>query len=273
MRTHALVILALALCPAAAPGDAASVAQIQQRGELIMLCFPHQRSLFAHVDLSKGPMPQLGTAENFAGIDVDLMALFAERLGVELKIRPVSSPSYAALIPDLLAGRGDLIASSLAITAERTAQVDFSQPYFTVHPVVVGRAGRKVAGIDDLKSLRISVVEGSSHHQRLLRLGFDPSRLVLTEFTIEVFDTILDGESDVGLIDSIIAPHSGGVKVGDLEVVLTLPGEEHFGIAVPKESDLRERLDTFLAEMRDSGELEAIVQRHVRPDASAPSDP
>ena len=268
-KTKAPVILGLVFCLVAMPCGAASMAEIQERGELIMLCFPHQRSLFANVDLSKGPMPRLGTAENFSGVDVDLMEAFAAELGVELKIRPVSAPSYSALIPDLLAERGDLIASSLSITEERRRQVDFTRPYFTVHPVVVRRDGHKLDSLEQLKSLRVAVVEGSSHHQRLQRMGFDPSRLVLFEFTIEVFDAMLDDLADAGLVDSVIAPGRDGVIVGDLEVVLTLPGEEHFGIAVPKGSDLRERLDTFLTEMEESGRLEAIAKRHLalKPDS------
>lgn len=68
------------------------------------------------------------------GLIVDMMTEFEKRLNAGVKahyarIHVVFLPTPRdRLIPDLLAGKGDLVAANLTITDERRAQVDFSHP-------------------------------------------------------------------------------------------------------------------------------------------------
>ena len=249
---------------AGSPGHCADLDQIQDRGQLIVISFPHQQSEFIRTNLELGPTPETGSADHFIGADVDLMKLFAERLGVELVFRRVSEPSYGALIPDLLAGRGDLVASSFSITAERRKLVAFSDPYFTVFPVIVTRADSDIAAATDLKGRTAAAIRGSSHEEHLLRLGVMAKDIRGVSFTLDDFLAVAEGEVDFTLVDSIAAnryldPDS------QLKVAFRLPGTDDFGYAVPRTSTaLLAELNAFIAEMSESGELARIIEQHVQ---------
>jgi len=77
------------------------------------------------------------------------------------------------LIPELLAGHGDIAASGITITPERQKQVDFSDPTFTgVNEVVVtGPNSPEVASIDDLAGQEIFVRKSSSYWEHLEALN------------------------------------------------------------------------------------------------------
>lgn len=245
----------------APPAPAQDLARIQKSGKLVMLAFPHQQNPFIRVNLTKGPMVQAGSAEYFEGFDVELMSLFARQLGVQLEIRPVQEPTYAALIPELLAGHGDLIASSLTITPERQRQVAFSRPYFKVYPVIVThRDNDEIRSVADLKFRVGAVTSGSSHEERLLRMGVAKELLRRFDFSIEAYGAVADGGAEYAMADSSV--FAALREQGDLRIAFRLPEDNYFGIAVPLGSDLLPELDKFLVTVEKDGTLVRLRQRH-----------
>lgn len=263
----ALVLLATILgssAVTAAEPPSSDLAAVTQRGVLRMVCFPHQDSEFVAVNLAAGPMAKNGTAASFVGADVDIMAGFAEELGVGLVVHPVAEPSYGALIPALLAGEGDVIASSLTITEERRGRVAFSQAYHRVHPVVLARAGRGLASADDLAGLTAATIPGSSQEEMLKGLGFTADRLRAVSFTRDGLLAVTEGEADVVVVDSNAANRMLPEFPG-LAVAFRLPGEEDYGFAVRPGSDLLPQLDAYLEKLAASGRLAEIKRRHKIP--------
>lgn len=263
LAAAALVVTALAALPPAAAQTPASrtgsdLARVKKSGKLVMLAFPHQQNPFIRVNLEKGAMVRSGSAEYFRGLDVDLMSGFARKLGVALEIHPVSEPSYGALIPDLLAGQGDLIASSLTITEERRRQVDFSRPYFRAWPVIVTREhDDEIRGLADLKYRVGAVGKGSSHEERLLKMGVASEMLRRYDFAIEAYGAVADGQAEYLMADNSSAATVLKEEPG-LKIAFSLPEEHFFGIALPPGSDLLPALDEYLAEAEQSGELERL---------------
>lgn len=77
------------------------------------------------------------------------------------------------LLPALVAGKGDIAASNLTITAGRKELVDFSAPAYThVSEVILsGPASPKVASIDDLSGQDVYVRKSSSYYESLVELN------------------------------------------------------------------------------------------------------
>ncbi len=109
---------------------------------------------------------------NPQGVEFDAMTELERRLrpkgkrrgsGAPLRVVFIPTP-FDRLLPDLLAGRGDVAASLLTVTPERAALVDFSRPYFRdVASVVVSHAGAApVTEPDDLSGRTVHVPAGSS---------------------------------------------------------------------------------------------------------------
>ncbi len=86
------------------------------------------------ISLSAG-LPYLGLVNNdYVGFDLELVRRFAAHEGLRLDLTPLE---FSALIPALLSGKLDLIASALAVTEERQKQVAFSTPYAEVSSVTL----------------------------------------------------------------------------------------------------------------------------------------
>lgn len=247
----------------AAKGPADHVAAVRERGELVVIAFPHQLSSFVRTNLELGPTPKLGTPDHFIGVDVDIMARFAEYLGVKLLIRRVSEPSYAALIPDLLSGQGDLIASSLSITEERKRLVDFSDPYYYNYPVIVVAEGSAIESIADLQGKMAALVPGSSHEEFLSELGISREWFVPVSFRSECYYSVAEGQADYTLVDFTSAQSVLPTMPG-LEIAFRLPDDDYYGFAVPPGSNLLPPLNRFLLELKQSGGLAEIIDHHEK---------
>ncbi|MCB1054086.1 MAG: transporter substrate-binding domain-containing protein [Acidobacteria bacterium] len=252
-----------------APAGASALETVRHRGSLIMLCFPHQESTFIRVNTERGPMKHDGTAADFEGVDVDIMAGFAKSLGVDLEVRPAlgdnGMPSYTAVFVSLDKGEGDLIASSLTITEARKERVDFSIPYHTVRPLIVVREDSDIAGVGDLAGKTAAVLKGSSQEEHLRRLGFDDAHFAYQEFTLENYDAVLSGRADLTLVDSDSA-YSFLDKTMGLKIAFAIPdSDESYGFALPKGSDLLGPLDAYLEQLEASGELARIKARYLSP--------
>jgi|HubBroStandDraft_3_1064219.scaffolds.fasta_scaffold09368_3 ABC-type amino acid transport substrate-binding protein len=243
--------------PGAADG---TVAAVKARGKLVMLCFPHQENPFIRVQTEVD-------LEHYEGIDYEVMAGFARALGVALEVRPVK-PSFAALVPALLSGQGDVIASSFSITPERRRQVDFSRRYFAVHAVVVAPVASGLRSPADLAGKTAATVRGSSQEERIKALR--PGKIHYVEFTRWNYDALDEKAADFTVLDD-----TSTVRLlrfyPQLAVAFQLPGEEAYGYAVKPGSDLRAALDAYLAEIQANGRLDGIVRRYLAP--ATPADP
>ncbi len=266
----------LLLARAAGAGD---LADVKARGKLIMLCYPSQNSTFASADLDamreKGlKLADLRKPEYFKGLDVDLVKGFARSLGVELEIRPVTT-GYDALFPALVERQGDLVASSLTVTPKRQEFADFSQPYLMSWVAVAVPFDSRVASLADLADKKVALMHGSSQLEFLQSLAPDV-KIMLTDFSLENYAAVKDGEADFTLMDSrAAAGESVSAAYPDLKVAFRLR-EFGYSVAVRKGSDLLEPLNAYLADLKQSGELGRLVDRNDPPASGrkpAPSQP
>lgn len=239
------------------------LARIMERGKITMLCVPHQESEFIRTNLERGPMKAVGTVADFQGVDVDILSAFADHLGVELEIRPAVGsdglPAYSELIPSLLRGDGDVIASSITITAAREERIDFSVPYFTVYPAVVVHRDGEIQSVADLVGRKASALPGSSQQRHLEDAGITEDQIVFHDFQLENITAILEGEVDFSVQDS--QPAERFVQeFPELRILGPISAvRDHYGLGVPPGSDLVGPLDTFLEDLKASGELERIL--------------
>ena len=226
-----------------------------------MLCFP---TLGGGVspNLDYGTTRRQGKPEHFLGFEVELMKRLAARLGVELEIHTLEEPGFGVLIPALVAGRADIVASTLSVTPERREHVDFSSPYEEVFQVVAVRPESRIRGVADLMDKTAVTSRGSSHHEHLLRLGFPEKQIHFVEFVEEYYTAVIDGDADFTLTDSFYPDHldelqGSGTDV-PVKVAFALPNVDVIAAALPKGSDLKPFLDRLIAELKADGSLEAM---------------
>lgn len=106
---------------------------------------------------SYSSMPPMVFIKNgkMVGLDVEIVTRFAAYVN-----RPIvwSDMNFSALIPALVSGKQDIIASAVNITAERQKSIDFSDPYFICNTIIGIRKENSagyVAKSNDLQSQNI----------------------------------------------------------------------------------------------------------------------
>ncbi|HQZ18294.1 MAG TPA: transporter substrate-binding domain-containing protein [Vicinamibacteria bacterium] len=261
--------LTLLLGHAAHAGD---LADVKTRGKLVMLTFPAVEDPFVAVDVEAMRAAGLKLADmrdpgSFHGVDVDLVKGFAQSLGVKLEIRPQTG-GYGELLPALLAGQGDLVASRLTITPKRQEAADFSAPYFSQWAVAAVRPDSKLATLADLKGKRVAVMKGSSHFEFLSALSLNPE-IRLTGYNMESYNAVLENQADYALMDSRAAVGEAvSAQFTDLKVGVRVHRSDQ-GVMVRKGSDLKAALDAYISGLRASGELEKVLARYGQGAAAA----
>lgn len=145
------------------------------------------------------------TRKGRRGIEYDLLRAYENYLNrgprrerykthVVFLVRP-----FNQLFNELLQGRGDLIASGLTITPERSALVDFTDPYITdIQEVLISHKGAPpITRLEDLAGKRIIAVANSSYiiHLRMFNQflglhGLEPIEIVQADPLFEAEDVL-----------------------------------------------------------------------------------
>ena len=203
------------------------------------------------------------------GFEYDLAHAFAERLGVTLRMKTVDRFSH--LLPMVANGEGDFAAAGLTITPLRETQVRFSPPYQIIRQQVVCNA--RTLPPPDIKGLigrHLEVAAGTSYVEVLNRLKLRYPQLSWT--TVDTMQTedllvqVQQGLVELTIADSNIIDLSRQFNP-DLRVAFNLSEPEKLAWAFPLSDDdsLYQAAAHFLEDMRESGELAQLIERHYGP--------
>jgi membrane-bound lytic murein transglycosylase F len=145
MKTSLLLAAALAAGPAAGR----DLTEITERGVLRVLVVngsPEFYKLEPHQD---------------PGLEREILDGFA-RLH-KLRIETLEVPSWSALVPSLLEGRGDLVAGSVTVTEGRRRVIDFTHEIFPTRNVAVTRRPQQVIStVEQLRAAKVGTIKGTS---------------------------------------------------------------------------------------------------------------
>jgi membrane-bound lytic murein transglycosylase F len=254
----ALALLAPALPCSAADED---LAAIKLRGTLRVLVLPDPGA----------ELPR--TAPGFS--DAEMVREFAAREG--LKVQEVPCARADLLIPALLAGKGDVAAVGVTVTAADAAKISFTQPVRVVDEVVVGRKG--AASLPqkslDLAGRTVTVVANSAAFEALSALKASTVPGLVLEVapastdTEELLYEVSRGQRALAVVTTSELEGVEAYNTG-LQRLFTLAERRPTAWAVrPTAQHLRAALDGFLLEKglvthatrRFTGDLDGIVKR------------
>jgi polar amino acid transport system substrate-binding protein len=191
------------------------------------------------------------------GFEVDIMAGIAKRLGV----KPVFKQyTWSNLVPSLERGDFDIVMNGLESTAERRERILLSDPYYVYAETLTVRVGSPYLSIFDLQGHRVGTLNQTVAHDILLMLaGIEP---LVYEGNEEPYKDLELGRSDAVLLDNIIADRYGCVN----KALRCIPYDVARGTYVigmrKGDTALKHAIDSALADMRKTGELEQILRKH-----------
>ena len=111
---------------------------------------------------------------------------------------------FNQLIPELIAGKGDIAAAGLTINPERQRQISFSDPYFSnVEEVVVSHKGMpEISHLDGLSAQVVFLVRGSSYVQHVQRVSDELKRAGKSPIIVKEVDEVLEAEDVLQMVNA-----------------------------------------------------------------------
>jgi glutamate transport system substrate-binding protein len=229
------------------PGS--TMAELQDKGEIVI-----------GVKYDVPPFGFVKPAEDVPqGFDVDMGKLIAEDLGVEPTFVEAISDNR---IPFLKKGEVDLILSTMTITTDRDAEIDFSRPYFIAHQRILVPTDSDIGGIDDLGGHKVCTVLGSTGEATLKEQAPDAKRQTVDSYS-ECLELLQNGAVDAEISDDVIL--TGQIIQDDsLELVGDNLSTEPYGAGLPEgQTDMQEFVSKVIEESFVSGEWDELYEKWV----------
>lgn len=195
----------------------AAGAAVAGAGGLAWWAWPDSDAILAQVQRSGQLRVGYAIEPPYAQLDADLQPAgespgVVRALAQALGWRPVwTLTDFGLLLPQLEAGRFDLVAAGLFITPERRQRVRFSRPTLQVRagwlwrtgggapPADYGQAAHaasQAVGADGAAGLRLVALSGSIEQQALLAAGLPSQRLLLVPDAATGESLVLRGQAD-----------------------------------------------------------------------------
>ncbi|MFA6148129.1 MAG: transporter substrate-binding domain-containing protein [bacterium] len=194
-----------------------------------------------------------------AGVEVELAEEIAKKLGLPLKLVPVTADGRIEALHD---GKVDLVAAAFTKTPDRAKVVDFSLTYFRTRQRVLAKKGT-VSTLKDLERKKIAVVKGTTSERNLREVV--PSATVVPLSNLrDVFDVFRKGEVDLISGDGVLLyAYLRTLPNGRYEIPPEIAlAEEPYAMAVRLgDRKFLDFINGVLTDLKDSGEAEKIFAK------------
>lgn len=226
------------------------------------------------------------------GMDVELMALFAERLGVRYEFvgtdwdrvfTDITGKTFTrddgnVIITGDAPGRGDVAASGITVLPWREELVDFSIPVFPTQVWLMARSDSPVKPVRPTGNLSRDIVRTKELIRGRSIMGktgtcLDPSLYGLERMTDrvmpycgslnEIAPVLMEGVADLALLDVSDALVALQKWPGRIKVIGPVSEMQDMAVAFRKDSpELRGEFNRFLADCKRSGTYTRIVKKY-----------
>ena len=193
------------------------------------------------------------------GIDAEIAAAVAEKLGLELKIEDME---FDSIITAVTAGKADMGLAGMTVTEERKQNVNFSDSYATGIQVVVVPEDSDIATVDDLTGKKIGVQLGTTGD---IYCSGDYGEENVEKFNKgnDAIMALVTGKVDAVVIDNEPAKSFVAANEG-LKILETEYAVEDYAACIAKENTaLLDAVNAALAELKADGTLDQIVAKYI----------
>ncbi|WP_270810795.1 basic amino acid ABC transporter substrate-binding protein [Hungatella effluvii] len=196
--------------------------------------------------------------DTIVGIDADIARAVAEQMGVELEIQDMA---FDSLIPAIQSGKADFAAAGMTVDEDRLKNVDFTDTYAQAAQVIIVKKDSPIASPDELTGKKIGVQTGTTGD--IYASDIENAEVQRFNKGMEAVMALNQGKIDAVIIDrepaKVFVKENEGLKI--LDEAFT---EEEYAIAVKKgNTELLEKMNAAIKELKESGELQKIVDKYI----------
>ena len=264
----AMMVLALAACASNASNDTAAPADSAAETEAPADTADTSAASGKPTMATEATFPpyEYYDGDAIVGIDVEVAQAIAAKLGMELEVTDIA---FDSIIPGVQTGKYDMGMAGMTVTDERKEQVNFSDSYATGVQVVIVKDDSAIASVDDLFADGANTVVGTQAGTT----GFiyatsdieDAGLGTVKSFgkTTDAVEALKNGQVDCVILDNEPAKALVAANEG-LHILDTEYAVEDYAIAIAKENtDLLDKVNAALAELKDDGTLQSIVDKYI----------
>lgn len=201
------------------------------------------------------------------GIDAEIAAAVAKKLGKELEIKDMN---FDSIITAVDTGKADVGIAGMTVTPDREKNVDFSDSYATGVQVVIVKDGSKIKTVDDLTAKgaknTVGVQTGTTGDiycsDDIEKAGFGTVKRYPKG--ADAVAALSSGKIDCVVIDNQPAKEfvkaNKGLKILETEYVT-----EDYAIAIKKgNTELKDSINKALKELKDDGTIQSILDKYIK---------
>ena len=213
-------------------------------------------------DATYPPMQYMNEQKEIVGFEVDVIKAAAEKGGFKAEFKNVA---WDGIFAGLAAGKYDAISSSVSITDERKATMDFSEPIMAIEQILVVGTKEKATDLAGLKGKAIGAQIGTTSYLVVKDVKGFKAIKTYDEVGLAMAD-LEKGAIQAVVADSPVAVEYTSKKFADkikIAGVLKSDKVENVGIAVKKgNKDVLDLVNKGLAAIKADGTFDKIKEQH-----------
>lgn len=201
------------------------------------------------------------------GYGKDILDLVVAEMGVELE--QLQLP-WDGILAGVLAGKYDMVATSVAIKEDRVKKYAFTRPLAVAETMLVKRFNDEMSGLDDINGKIVGVELGSSQAQEVEALdaslkangssGFDAIRGFKS--TDDMRLALASGQIDIGTIPSFSLATMQKQRPNTFAQLANIGSGTLFAwVAHPDGADLRDRVNASIDKLEADGTLKTLQMK------------
>lgn len=210
------------------------------------------------------PFEELKADGSVEGIEIDVLNLICEKLGVKLQIEQMD---FEAVLPGVQAGKYTVGVSGITVTEERQKNALFTDPYCLAAQAIVVTEGSPITCKADLEGKKVSVQTGTTAESFCMSSGYEVNAYAANN---DAESALITGKVDAWVIDDLTAADmvkannaNGGTQLVILPEAMTT---EPYAFALAKGSDdLVAEMNKIIKELIDNGTIAEIFEKFDAP--------
>ncbi len=197
------------------------------------------------------------------GIDAEIAAAIAEKLGMELEIVDMD---FKAIIPAVTEGKIDFGMAGMTVTEERLQSVNFSDTYAIGIQAIIVKEDSEITSYEDLAkegaAWKIGV-QDSTTGDIYCTDEFGEDRVSKYAVGADAVEALKTGKVDCVIIDNEPAKAYVAANEG-LKILDSAYAEEEYAICVNLENaELLDKINTALQELIEDGTVANIIAKYI----------
>lgn len=249
------LVLSFAACANLATAETS--AESAQTGEALPVLVMATNAAFPPYEYYEG--------DEIVGVDAEIAALIADKLGMQLQIEDME---FESIITAVKSGKADIGMAGMTITEERLQSVSFSTSYATGKQVIIVPEGSDIAEPSDLegKTIGVQLSTTGDIYVTLDYVDTGLSQIERYNKGADAVQALAQGKIDAVVIDNepakVFVAQNDGLTILETEYII----EEYAICVAPENTELLDQINAALAELAESGEIQAILDKYIKAD-------